>query len=80
MLPQDALGIVVGLVNDGHSALHPWVNLLSQELIDLCHRHGLKVNTWTCDDPVRMAELLDWGIDGLCTNQPDIALEVIGQR
>ncbi|MBJ7363047.1 MAG: hypothetical protein JHD36_09935, partial [Ilumatobacteraceae bacterium] len=36
--------------------------------------------TWTCDDPVRMAELLEWGIDGLCTNQPDIAIEVIGQR
>ncbi len=80
VLPQDALGIVVGLANDGHKALHPWVNLLSRELIDLCHQHGLKVNTWTCDDPVRMAELLEWGIDGLCTNQPDIALEVIGQR
>jgi len=80
VLPQDALGIVVGLANDGHRALHPWVKLLSRELIDLCHQHGLEVNTWTCDDPVRMAELLEWGIDGLCTNQPDIALEVIDQR
>jgi glycerophosphoryl diester phosphodiesterase len=44
------------------------------------HLHGLSVNTWTIDDPVRMAELLGWGIDGLCTNQPDVALEVIARN
>jgi glycerophosphoryl diester phosphodiesterase len=27
-----------------------------------------------------MAELLDWGVDGLCTNKPDVALEVIAQN
>jgi hypothetical protein len=24
-----------------------------------------------------MAELIDWGIDGICTNVPDVALHVI---
>ena len=64
----------------GHSALHPNVKTLTQHVIDTMHQHGLSVNTWTIDNPVRMAELLDWGIDGLCTNKPDVALEVIAQK
>jgi glycerophosphoryl diester phosphodiesterase len=26
-----------------------------------------------------MAELIEWGIDGICTNAPDVALEVLGR-
>lgn len=60
----------------GHAALHPWVHALDRPLIDACHSMGVQVNTWTCDDPVRMAELIEWGIDGICTNVPDVALRV----
>ena len=35
---------------------------------------GWQVNAWTCDDPVRMRELIGWGIDGICTNVPDVAV------
>ncbi len=44
--------------------------------IDECHAAGIAVNTWTCDDPERMRELIGWGVDGICTNVPDIALAV----
>jgi hypothetical protein len=27
-----------------------------------------------------MAELIEWGIDGICTNVPDVAIEVIAGR
>ena len=64
----------------GHCALHPSVRRLTRHVIDTMHLHGLSVNTWTIDDPVRMAELLEWGIDGLCTNKPDVALEVIAEN
>jgi glycerophosphoryl diester phosphodiesterase len=65
------------LVDRGHIALHPWVGLLSQAVIDDCHAHGVQVNTWTCDDPDRMRELIQWGIDGICTNVPDVALALL---
>lgn len=76
VVPDEAAAL---MVQRGHSALHPWVRLLSKNVIDQCHAHGVKVNTWTCDDPERMGELIAWGIDGICTNVPDVALSVLGR-
>jgi glycerophosphoryl diester phosphodiesterase len=73
-VPSDAIDV---LTSRGHAALHPSVGLLNREVVDDCHRHGLQVNTWTCDDPDRMRELVAWGIDGICTNVPDVARSVI---
>ena len=61
----------------GHYAIHPWVKSLTEQLVIVFHKHGLKVNTWTCDNPSRMNELIDWRVDGICTNVPDTALAVI---
>lgn len=60
----------------GHAALHPWVAGLTRDTVDDCHRLGVDVNTWTCDDETRMVELIGWGIDGICTNVPDVAVRV----
>jgi glycerophosphoryl diester phosphodiesterase len=76
-VPDD---VISTLVSRGHSALHPWVAMLRHSHIDVCHGAGIAVNTWTCDDPLRMAELIDWGIDGICTNVPDVAIQVIGDH
>jgi len=69
-------GVTSLLAERGHVALHPWVALLTREAVDACHAAGIEVNTWTCDDPARMRELIEWGIDGICTNVPDVALTV----
>ncbi|MEY2400248.1 MAG: glycerophosphoryl diester phosphodiesterase [Ilumatobacteraceae bacterium] len=76
-VPDDVIATMVGR---GHAALHPWVGILRRSHIDVCHGAGIQVNTWTCDDPVRIAELVDWGVDGICTNVPDVALDVIAGR
>lgn len=65
------------LASAGHVAVHPEVTRVTREMIETFHAHGVKVNTWTCDDPVRMRELIAWGIDGICTNVPDVALELL---
>jgi len=76
-VPDDVIGIMVGR---GHEALHPWVETLNRSHIDACHGAGILVNTWTCDDPRRIAELVEWEIDGICTNVPDVAIDVIAGR
>jgi glycerophosphoryl diester phosphodiesterase len=73
-------GVAPMLVARGHAALHPWVAALERHTVDECHAHGLEVNTWTCDDPERMRELIEWGIDGICTNVPDVAVSVVAER
>ena len=72
-------GIAETLMKKGHLALHPWVATLTRETVDACHAAGVQVNTSTCDDPARMTELVEWGIDGICTNVPDVALGVLGR-
>ncbi len=60
------------LAHHGHHVLHPWVRHLTRAMVDRCHAEGVTVNTWTCDEPVRLAELIAWGVDGICTNVPDM--------
>ena len=68
--------VIRDLAANGHAALHPWFGSVSAELVESAHRAGIAVNTWTCDDPDRQAELIRWGIDGICTNVPDTAIAV----
>jgi glycerophosphoryl diester phosphodiesterase len=73
---EDWESVARDIAKAGHFALHPWVRHLEKGCIDVFHAHGLQVNSWTVDDPVRMAQLIEWGIDGICTNVPDVALTV----
>jgi glycerophosphoryl diester phosphodiesterase len=67
-------------VEHGHGAIHPWHGWLTPELVTAVRQAGLELNTWTVDDPARMAELISWGVDGLITNVPDVARRVVDQR
>lgn len=41
---------------------------------------GLKVLAWTVNDPAQMARVLDYGIDGLITDRPDLARKLLEAR
>jgi glycerophosphoryl diester phosphodiesterase len=60
----------------GHVAIHPDVRAVDQSVIRSAHRLGLAVNAWTCNDPDQIRQLIAWGIDGICTDVPDVALAV----
>ncbi len=62
----------------GHKALHPWDGVVDEALLAAAAAHGLEVNVWTVDDPTRMTQLIDLGVDGICTNVPDVARSVVG--
>ena len=67
-------------VAHGHGALHPWFGWVTPELVAAAHEAGVVVNTWTVDDPAEIARLAELGVDGIVTNVPDVALEVLGPR
>jgi len=77
LVVEPAVDVVEGLVAAGHSALHPYDWFVDEDLVTRCHAAGIAVNVWTVDDPDRMQQLLDHGVDGLCTNVPALARELI---
>lgn len=40
---------------------------------------GLRVIPWTVNAPSDLARLIGWGVDGVCTDRPDVARKVMGQ-
>ena len=70
--------LAAAIAADGHVALHPWDGVVDQELMAAAKAHALDVNVWTVDDPDRMATLVALGVDGICTNVPDVARSVVG--
>lgn len=41
---------------------------LTKEVVEKLHEKGIKVNCWTCDDPLGAANLIDWGVDYITSN------------
>jgi glycerophosphoryl diester phosphodiesterase len=44
------------------------------------HRAGMPVFVWTLDDPAKMFQAISFGADGLITNKPALARQVIERR
>jgi glycerophosphoryl diester phosphodiesterase len=64
----------------GHAAWHPHHTSVTTELVAEARAAGLRINTWTVDDPTRMLELAALGVDGIVTNVPDVALATLRGR
>jgi len=63
----------------GHRAVLPSVVELErggEELVRAGHREGMRVATWTVDDPERIERLFRWGVDAVITNDPATAVRV----
>lgn len=65
-------------VHHGHVAVHPYLAVVNARLVELSHQAGLRINVWTVNEPDRMRELADLGVDGIFTDLPDLARSVLG--
>jgi glycerophosphoryl diester phosphodiesterase len=59
------------------NALHPRWDMLDGQGVAVAHRQGLKVNTWTCNDPTAMQRLVGWGVDAIITDRPDLLYNLL---
>ncbi|MCL2745148.1 MAG: hypothetical protein FWE67_14990, partial [Planctomycetaceae bacterium] len=55
-------------------------NFLTENIIKSLQAAGIHVWAWTVNDPVRMKQLLDWGIESITTDMPDLLVTVIKER
>jgi glycerophosphoryl diester phosphodiesterase len=47
--------------------------------VDRSHEAGVRLGTWTVDDPDRFAALLGWGLDAIATNDPAMGLRTLAR-
>ncbi len=54
--------------------------VVSPRFVKYAHETGVAVQVWTVDETADMHRLLDWGVDGLISDRPDRAVEVVKAR
>lgn len=54
--------------------------ILTQRLVRDFHHRGVLVHVWTVNEEADMERLLDWGVDGLVTDRPDLLAKVLHRR
>jgi glycerophosphoryl diester phosphodiesterase len=52
------------------------LRVVSPRFVRYAHDAGLRVQVWTVDTEPDMIRLLDWGVDALISNRPDLAVQV----
>lgn len=50
--------------------------IVTPRFIGHAHETALKVQVWTVDEEPDMRRLLDWGVDALISNRPEVAVRV----
>jgi len=54
--------------------------LVTRESVEFAHRVGVEMHVFTVNEKVEMNQLLDYGVDGLISDFPQRALEVVRKR
>lgn len=53
------------------------LRVTTQKMLRQLHAAGVEMHVWTVNDPARMRELLELGVDGIITDRADLALEIV---
>ncbi len=88
MIPQVPVGMLADKGNPGRWArsfigeliaprfVHPNLSDADQAFIEAQHNSGRRVHVWTVNDPVDMRRLFNLKIDGIFTDDPQLALAI----
>lgn len=60
-----------------HQAYHPTFPMVDEQLVQREHHLGYQVNVWTVNEKDQIRELVRMGVDGVITDAPDTAREVV---
>ena len=56
------------------------IKILTKKLIIEAKKRNLLIHVWTINNPNEMEELIDMGINGIVTDEPDILMNIIKNR
>ena len=55
------------------------ITVMTEAFVRAAHARNLAVEPWTINDEETMRKFIEWGVDGLITDRPDIMLNVLGR-
>jgi glycerophosphoryl diester phosphodiesterase len=55
------------------------ITVMTAQFVRAVHERNLKVEPWTINETEQMQQYIDWGVDGIITDRPDIMLEILGR-
>lgn len=74
------------IVPDYQTVQPPWdpdeslgITIMTERFIRESHAKNIRVEPWTVNDPALMKQYIEWGVDGIITDRPDLMLEVLMQ-
>ena len=53
------------------------IPIMTRRFIREAHAKNIRVEPWTVDDPALMKQYIEWGVDGIMTDRPDLMIEVL---
>jgi glycerophosphoryl diester phosphodiesterase len=68
-----------GFRSNVYGALHPHLSNATLGLVNRVHAAGKRVHVWTVNAPDDIKRLVDLGVDGLFTDDPALALKILGR-
>ena len=54
--------------------------LVDRSLVDALHDAGMRLIVWTVDDAAEMRQLVEIGVDGICTNRSEVGRRTVDAR
>jgi glycerophosphoryl diester phosphodiesterase len=55
------------------------ITVMTQAFVRAAHARNLAVEPWTINDEDTMRQHIEWGVDGIITDRPDIMLNILGR-
>ena len=68
-----------GFMFGDYQALHPHISNTSREQMQRAHRLKRRVHVWTANTPEEINQLKEWGVDGIITDDPQMAVRALGR-
>jgi glycerophosphoryl diester phosphodiesterase len=53
------------------------IPIMTKRFIREAHAKNIAVEPWTVDDPQLMKQYIEWGVDGIMTDRPDVMIDVL---
>lgn len=55
------------------------IQIMTERFVRESHAKNIRVEPWTVDDPQLMKQYIEWGVDGIITDRPDLLVEALGK-